>query len=402
MDNVVALVFCGGEGTRLQPLSGWIRKELLPIGKRRQPVLEFAVNHLRRNGIQNIIFLGSSSGGDDIKNYFRDGRQFDVHITHQPDAPNCRGNGRALLWAIKKQCLEEKDLLIYFGDMIHTADLQELVREHRSKKGVATIAVSHDYVIPKGVATINENGFVDEFIEKPHWKGPGEINIGLLCINAKRLIQACGGKLPSDEFELQQSKYQDLMGNIITHLVSEDRVFPYRTSSRWLDMGSFEDYSRVSTDIDWLIEEPGDEHTNGRGLRVFISYHITEENTHLIERLVIPCLHTLGIKTISGGTLDRDHKANKSPLDIAEEEIAKADEVIAFATPDAPDCSPSSFVQHEVAFARGNKKRVSLYAEKGTKVPFPMILGTVYTEFERTRSGELILDVLQKVSKPGC
>jgi NDP-sugar pyrophosphorylase family protein len=57
MENVVAMVFCGGSGTRLRPLSYLIRKEMLPIGRSRKPVLEFIVNHLRRQGIRDIVFL---------------------------------------------------------------------------------------------------------------------------------------------------------------------------------------------------------------------------------------------------------------------------------------------------------------------------------------------------------
>jgi len=34
----VALVFCGGKGTRMQPVTSLIRKEMLPVGPQRKPL----------------------------------------------------------------------------------------------------------------------------------------------------------------------------------------------------------------------------------------------------------------------------------------------------------------------------------------------------------------------------
>lgn len=401
MDNTVAMVFCGGEGKRLRPLSYLIRKEMLPIGRSRKPVLEYIVNHLRRNGIRDIVFLGSKAGEGEIGNYFGDGRRFGVRIRHQPDAENCSGTGHALLWAIKQQKLEKNELLIYYGDILNTVDLQELLHEHNLKKAPATLVLSHKYTIPKGVALRDKNGFVKEFNEKPNWSGPGEINLGLLCLNSESLIRACGGKLPTNEHEVNKSEFRDIMGNIITYFRKHDRVAAYVTAAPWVDIGSFEDYAKVNEDIDWLIDESKDTLQTERGLNVFISYHISEENSRLIEGLVIPCLNLAGVRTVSGGTLDRDHKVNLSPLNIAEEEIERADEVIAFATPDTTDFSPSDYVKHEIAYARGQRKNVSVFVEKGTNVPDPISAGTTWIAFERNKSGELIRDILQKVLKSG-
>lgn len=401
MENTVAMVFCGGEGTRLRPLSYLIRKEMLPIGRRRKPVLEFIVNHLRRNGIREIVFLGSKAKGGEVANYFgEEGRRFGVHIRYQPDPKNCSGNGHALLWAIKELGLEKNELLIHYGDIISTTDLQELLREHSLKRASATLVVSRNYVIPKGIATVDKNGYVKEFNEKPLWKGSGEIGIGLLCLNGESLVRACKG-LPATEDDVKNSEFRDVMGNIVTHLIKHDRVATYNTPTPWIDIGSFEDYAKVNGDIEWLIGESEDTFFTEPRLKVFISYHISEENSKLIEELVIPSLNAVGVRTVSGGTLDRDHKVNKSPLEIAEWEIEQADEVITFATPDTTDYSPSKYVNHEYAYARGKGKKVNLFVEKNTNVPDTMSKGSTYTTFEKNKSGELIRDILEKVFRSG-
>ncbi|RLE60193.1 MAG: nucleotidyltransferase family protein, partial [Thermoprotei archaeon] len=40
MKRTIALVLCGGEGTRLRPLTFYFQKTMLPIGINQKPLLE--------------------------------------------------------------------------------------------------------------------------------------------------------------------------------------------------------------------------------------------------------------------------------------------------------------------------------------------------------------------------
>ena len=48
-----AAVLCGGEGTRLRPLSNYFQKTMIPIGPKRRPLLEYIVRLIGYNGISD-------------------------------------------------------------------------------------------------------------------------------------------------------------------------------------------------------------------------------------------------------------------------------------------------------------------------------------------------------------
>lgn len=400
--ETVALVFCGGEGTRLQPLSYLIRKEMLPIGRARKPVLEFIIDHLRRNGIRDIVFLGSRRHGGDVANYFGDGRRFGVHISHQPDPENCPGTGLALLWAIEQLPLEDKHLLVYYGDILNSVDLRELLEVHKNKKSAATLVLSNEYKVPKGIARMEADGFLTSFEEKPNWPGPGKVGLGLMCIDTPRLIRACGG-LPKSLAELQQSGFRDIMGDIIPRLLKKDSVFGYITATEWLDIGSFESYAKVREDVEWLIGEDAEPPATERGLSVFLSYHICRSNKDFIEDKLIPCLNAAGIRVVSGGSLERTHDTTQSPSQHAVQEIDRSDGVIAIVTPDETrrSASPSDYVSYEVAYAHGKGKLLGLFIQQGTQIPDPWQGSYTWTNFTFEDSDILIRDILLKATKVG-
>ena len=57
MDDIKALVLCGGPGTRLRPITYYITKALIPIGLKQKPLLEYVVRLLKYHGVQDVAFL---------------------------------------------------------------------------------------------------------------------------------------------------------------------------------------------------------------------------------------------------------------------------------------------------------------------------------------------------------
>ena len=233
----VALVFCGGSGKRLRPLTYLMRKEMLPIGRQRKPLLEYIVNHLRRSGFDEIVFLHSKNQSDDIANYFGDGSRFGVEIRHQSDPDGCQGTGHALLGAIKSLDLHERVLLLYYGDMLTNVDLRNALTRHRSQNAAATLILSDSYILPKGVALLDKTGAVKALREKPPWDGPGKIGIGILFCDAGRLLKVLSGA-PLPEI-LRSNESRDVMKDLVPKLIQRDKVTSYITDQNWLDIGSF-------------------------------------------------------------------------------------------------------------------------------------------------------------------
>jgi len=394
----VALVLCGGSGTRLRPITYLIRKEMLPVGRNRKPLLEFAVAHLRRHGIRDIVFLGSRAEGDDVANYFGDGHRFGVRIGYQPDHESCGGTGHALLWAVRKRKLEDRQLLVYYGDILTTVNLHELVDFHEGNNAAATLVLSEEYRIPKGIANLDETGRVISFDEKPEWKGPGKVGVGMLCLDGARLVSATG-PLPATGEDLRRSDFKDIMGNVVPRLIARDRVAGYVTQAPWLDIGSFESYDRVREEVTWLTSEIEEVPVTRQGLAVFLSYHLTDANTALVDGLLAPCLKAAGMRVLSGGSLHRRNPVGRNPGQSAEREIDQADVVIAIATPDGPDRVPSGYVQHEVSFAYGRRKLLGLFVQKETEIPAPWKDTYLFQFFDRGDTGAFIKMVLETITR---
>jgi len=401
--GTVALVFCGGKGTRMQPVTYLIRKEMLPVGPQRKPLLEHIVEHLKLYGIRHVVFLGSRKDGGDVANYFGDGRRFGVKLTHHPDPAKCQGTGHALLWAIKKLNLKGRDLLVYYGDMFNSVNLQEFLETHNKKGAAATVAVSDHYILPKGVATVTSGGMVTGFQEKPRWRGPGRITVGLLCLDANRLVEACGG-LPSTAEQLCRSRYKDVMGDIVKQLVTMHEVAAYTTQATWRDIGSFQDYLDVQRESmrEEFTKAMGKARTTSPtepGLCVFLSYQISKENQRIVEGLLAPCLVSAGYGVVSGAKLNRVRSVSGPPSKRAHLLIDTCDVLVAIATPVGKDFKPSTYVMDEVTYADTKGKAVLLFVEEGTTVPGHWGEQFTWTSFEKAKSGALIRDVLELVGK---
>ncbi len=400
--GTVALVFCGGKGSRMQPVTSLIRKEMLPVGRQRKPLLGHIVEHLKLHGIRHIVFLGSERHGGDVANYFGDGRRFGVRAVHQPDPPKCRGTGHALLWAIRKLGLRGRELLVYYGDMFNAVDLQELQEAHRHRGATATVVVSDDYILPKGVATVTSSGMVREFQEKPHWHGPGKIAMGLLCLNADRLVAACGG-LPSSAEQLRRSRFRDVMGDIVRFLAASHEVAAYTTDAKWRDIGSFQDYLDVQKDT--MCEEIDAAASRSKvfspvepGLSVFLSYQISRENQEIVENLLVPSLEAAGYRVVSGAKLNKARRVSGPPSARAHQLIDECDVLAAIATPVGNDRRPSSYVIDEVTYALTKGKTVLPFVENGVAIPGHWREQFTWTSFRREATGKLIRDVLELVA----
>lgn len=221
----------------MRPLSYYIQKAMIPIGRREKPLLEYAVRLLAHYKIDEIFLLADYKQ-EQIANYFGDGSRFNVTISYLKDDPNIKGSLGALLNADKKGFLKPEDnFLVYYGDIISNINLGELMRLHREKGATATLALSPKYPVPVGVAEV-EHGRVVEFLEKPDFGRP--VSIGMLALNGKVL----------DEQVNAYKKELDIMGDLIPHLIHKSEpVYPYLTDAFWYDVGFLEKYEKLNDDI---------------------------------------------------------------------------------------------------------------------------------------------------------
>ena len=237
MTKAKALILCGGPGTRLRPITYYFQKTMIPVGVKQKPLLEYVVRLLKYHGIQELTFLVNYKY-EQIENYFDDGSRFGVKISYLHDDPKLKGTGGSILNAYYKKIVDSSDtLLVYYGDILTNLDVSEMIRYHRKKRALATVALASGFSVRVGLAEINEKGEIRGFVEKPVLEKP--VSIGIVALN---------GKVLEDIKELaKENKEVDLMGDVIPHLIKNGiPVYGYLSKAFWYDVGSTEAYEKLN------------------------------------------------------------------------------------------------------------------------------------------------------------
>lgn len=236
MDDIKALVLCGGPGTRLRPITYYFTKALIPIGLKQKPLLEYVVRLLKFHSVQDVAFLVGYKA-EQIVNYFDEGSRFGVKLSYVHDVPELKGTAGSVFNAFKQGFVNTKDtLLVYYGDIVTTMNLKNLLDFHRRKKAVATVALASGFTVRVGLADLDNDGKLLGFEEKPKLEKP--VSVGIMVLEGETL---------KDIEELFPKKHGvDLMRDLVPHLVQRGKpVYGYLSDAFWYDVGSTEAYEKL-------------------------------------------------------------------------------------------------------------------------------------------------------------
>lgn len=171
-----ALIFCGGFGTRLRPITEKIPKPMVLVAGR--PILEHILMHLIGGGIRKFYFAVHYRY-ELIEEYFGDGSKFGCSIEYLiENKPLGTGGALALLPSGLPY-----PLVVMNGDLISPFDVASLIDFHDSSSSVATVGVTtyvHD--VPFGVLDLDGTRLVS-IQEKPKISLP--VGAGIYVIDPK-------------------------------------------------------------------------------------------------------------------------------------------------------------------------------------------------------------------------
>lgn len=155
-------MLAAGVGSRLEPLTTEVPKPMVPIANK--PVMEHILLLLKKHGITDVA-SNLHYQPEKIQSYFGDGTAFgmNLHFHVEEELSGDAGGVRSC-----RSFLESGTFIVLMGDLITDADLTEIVRQHKAKKALASIAIKK---VPDvrhfGVVVTNEEGFITGFQEKP-------------------------------------------------------------------------------------------------------------------------------------------------------------------------------------------------------------------------------------------
>ncbi|MEE8120225.1 MAG: nucleotidyltransferase family protein, partial [Anaerolineales bacterium] len=142
-----AVVLAGGKGTRMLPYTNILPKPLLPIDG--MPILEVLIRQMKRYGISEVI-LTVGHMAYLLESYFKDGSHYGVNISYsREDEPLGTAGPLSLIEGL------DETFMVMNGDVLTTLEFGNLIKYHRDRRGVATIATHRRKVnIDLGVVQI--------------------------------------------------------------------------------------------------------------------------------------------------------------------------------------------------------------------------------------------------------
>ncbi|NPD88374.1 MAG: NDP-sugar synthase [Asgard group archaeon] len=157
-----AVILAGGKGTRLQPLTSYKPKPLVPVAL--TPMIDFAIDQVRNAGIKKIIFAVKYLG-DLIKEYLVDNSKFSDLDIYVPDIDPI-GTADAV-----RQLSDyiEGDFVVSMADIVTNMNLKKMIDFFYTTDAYATISLKNiDFPTRKfGVILLDEKQNIEIFLEKP-------------------------------------------------------------------------------------------------------------------------------------------------------------------------------------------------------------------------------------------
>ena len=172
IENMKTLLLCGGEGTRLHPLTKKIPKPLVKI--KNKTVIDHIIEHLHKSGLREFLIC-SGYKSNLISRHFRKHKSIDAKIINS-------GKVDILQRILDCKRMIGNDFMICYGDTIANVNIKKLYAFHKSHSRIATVC-SYQLKQNFGIIKKNDENLVISFNEKPEY--PGSINIGYFIFNKK-------------------------------------------------------------------------------------------------------------------------------------------------------------------------------------------------------------------------
>ena len=171
-----AVILAGGEGVRLRPLTLTTPKPMIPINGK--PFLEYLVELLRDNGIEEVIIL-TGYLHEKIEDYFGDGKRFGLKILYSY-SPVEDDTGTRIRKA--KDMLSNTFLLLY-GDNYWPLSLKKLIEfyEKVGTEALVTVYCNIDNYTKNNMFVSNE-GLVKAYDKTRQTSGLNGVDIGFFIL----------------------------------------------------------------------------------------------------------------------------------------------------------------------------------------------------------------------------
>tara|TARA_Y100000816_G_C26106846_1_gene588508 strand:- start:1507 stop:2214 length:708 start_codon:yes stop_codon:yes gene_type:complete len=130
-----AIILCGGEGSRLKPITNKIPKPLVKINSK--PILGYLLEHLEQSSIDEY-YIATGYKSNKIEEYFKINKTFKKKVT-------IINSGNVDIILRIKECIKhfnrKDDFMVFYGDTLSNIRVNNIIRFHKTHKGLASLAI---------------------------------------------------------------------------------------------------------------------------------------------------------------------------------------------------------------------------------------------------------------------
>jgi glucose-1-phosphate thymidylyltransferase len=170
-----AIILAGGSGTRLQPVTKEVCKQLLPVYDK--PMIYYPLSVLMFAGLREILIISTPQDLDRFRHLLRDGSQLGLSISYTEQA---RPEGLAQAFILGRKFIGQDKVCLILGDnILYGHGLQRILQQ---AKQLETGGVIFGYRVQDphryGVVEFDSSGKAVSIEEKPtrpksHYAVPG-------------------------------------------------------------------------------------------------------------------------------------------------------------------------------------------------------------------------------------
>jgi len=228
-EDMPVVLLVGGMGTRLQSVLPVTPKSLAPVGD--APFLQLLVRQLRSQGLRRLIMC-TGHLAEQVENEFSDGHKWGVEISYSRESRPL-GTAGAVKFA-EPYLTPASDFLVMNGDSFLELDFRQLVRFHRERDGLISMAVRRVSDARRyGTVQLDTHNRIVGFREKMEAPVPGLVNGGVYVFNHSILRH-----IPDGPASLEKDVFPKLL---------DHGVYALEQRGMFIDIGTPEDYARAQT-----------------------------------------------------------------------------------------------------------------------------------------------------------
>ena len=256
------MLLAGGQGSRLYALTNKTAKPAVSFGGKYR-IIDFPLSNCANSGLDTVGVL-TQYRPLVLNEYVGNGLPWDLSRYHggvsilppyqaQGGGDWYKGTANAIYQ--NREFIERYSpdyVLILSGDHIYKMDYSRMLDYHKEKGADCTIAVLRvpiEEASRFGIMSVNEDGSIYKFTEKPREPDSDLASLGIYIFSRKKLFEY----LEADEADKESAN--DFGKNVIPAMLSAgERMFAYHFEGYWKDVGTIN--SLWEANMDLLSDSP--------------------------------------------------------------------------------------------------------------------------------------------------